>query len=88
MENFRGGQIVTPTQAIKPRPIICPHYNLCWGKSIAEIIGIAKQWFVQLETKAMIKSSPLTVPGGSETRVWIAQRPMVEPKMNGKKKKE
>ena len=42
---------------------------------------------VELETYTMRASPLVTLPGGSETRGWIAQTPRIEPNMTRKKKK-
>jgi hypothetical protein len=71
---FRGGT-GTPTQSQNLWPTICPVCKTSWGKGGTELVGVAHQWLVQLETHAMRGGPCLALPGGPGTWCWIAQRP-------------
>ena len=75
-----NGRTRTPMQPQTLRPTICPTYKMSWGKSGTEVVGMANQWLVQLETHDVMRGSPpLTLPGGAGTWGCIAQRSRIEP---------
>jgi hypothetical protein len=51
------------------------------GKGRTEIVGVANQCLIQLETQATRGSICLTLSGESGTRGWIAQRPRIDSNM-------
>lgn len=85
--NISSGGLETSTQSQNFWSTLFPAYKRCWGKSCAETVGVTNQWLVQLETHAMKGSTSPILPKGPRTRAWIAQRPVIEPYTNCKKRK-
>jgi hypothetical protein len=62
--------------------------KMCRGKGTTEIMGVANQWFVQLESPAMRASPPIMLPIRLGARGWIAQEHMIEPNIIGIREKK
>jgi hypothetical protein len=80
-----SGEIGTPAQPQNLQPIICPAYNMCWDKGGKDIVGVANQWLIQIETHDMRGNPSVTLTAGPDTRGRMAQRPRIEPNTPRKK---